>query len=100
MLTIQGPRFRNEAQIPANTYRPEATLIPFFVEASNLSFALSLPRWNTHASNYGNRIGRVGFFRIDASYRYYTEVHEEYIEQFKLDITVRLFCLYTLFYAY
>jgi hypothetical protein len=63
------------------------------VEAPNLSFALSLPRWNTHASNYGNRIGRVGFFRVDASYRYNAEVHEEYIEQFKLDITVRLFCL-------
>lgn len=91
MLTIQGPRLSNEAQIPANIYRPEATSIPFCVEAHNLSFALSLPRWNTHASNYGNRIGKIRFFRVDASYRYYAEVHEEYVEQFKLDIIVCLF---------
>jgi hypothetical protein len=92
---MQGPRFRNEARIPANTYRPEATEIPFFIEAPNLAFALSLPRWNTHASNYGNRIGRVGFCRADASYRYYAEVHEEYIEQFKLEISVCLFTFTT-----
>lgn len=61
------------------------------MEAPNLSFALSLPRWSTRASNYGNRLGRVGVFRLDASYRYYAEVHEEYIDQFKLGITVGLF---------
>jgi hypothetical protein len=87
---MQGSQFRHEAQIPATTYRPEATLIPFYVEATNPFFTLSLPRWNTHASNYGNRIGRVGFLRMDASYGYYAEVREEYVEQFKLDITVSL----------
>jgi len=36
-------------------------------------------------------MGRIGVFRLDASYRYYAEVHEENIEQFRLEITVRLF---------
>jgi hypothetical protein len=99
ILTMQGPRLHHEAQIPANIYLPEATLIPFIVEAQHLSFALSLPRWNTRASKYANRMGRVGFCLMVASYRYYADVHEENIEQLRLDITVRLFAVMTAFFG-
>lgn len=89
IFTIFGPKLSHEAYVPSNTYRPEATSIPFFLEALDLSFVLALPRWNTRASTHGNRLGSVGFFRMDASYLYFAEVHPEYVEQFKLDITVR-----------
>lgn len=93
IFTIFGPKLNHQAHIPSNTYRPEVTSIPFFLEAHDLSFVLSLPRWNTRASNHGNRLGKVGFFRLDASYLYFAEVHPEYVEQFKLDITARHFLL-------
>lgn len=89
ILTLSGPRLGTKAQIASNIYRPYSTHIPFFVEVPNLSFVMSLPRWNTHSSNFGNRIGKVGFFRIDASYLYFAEVREDNVEQFTLDITVR-----------
>ena len=88
IFTIFGPKLTHKAYIPSNTYRQEATSIPFFLEVSDLSFVLSLPRWNTRASNHGNRLGNAGFFRMDASYLYFAEVHPEYVEQLKLDITV------------
>lgn len=92
LFTIRGPRLRHQARIPSNIFRPEATTIPFFVEASDASLTLSVPRWNTHALHapqQGNSIGSAGSFRIDASYRYFAEVREDNVEQLRLDFSVR-----------
>lgn len=91
IVTMSGPKLRHEARIPSNTYRPETTVIPLFVEAPSVSFAISLPRWNTHSSN-ANRVAQIGFLRIDSSYRYYADVHTEHIEQFDLNIAVCTNC--------
>ncbi|KAF7969728.1 hypothetical protein HWV62_26142, partial [Athelia sp. TMB] len=89
IVTMAGPRLHLEAQIPSDTYRPDATAIPILVEASSISFAISVPKWNTHSSSHANRIAQVGLFRLDSSYRYYADVHEEHIEQFDLNIAIR-----------
>jgi hypothetical protein len=94
LVTIRGAHFKHEAEIPSNTFQPEATTIPFHVEAPNVSFGLSLPRWHTHALHApkeGNNLANAGFFRMDGSYRYFADVRGDNIEQLKLTVTVCFF---------
>lgn len=83
------------ATIPSNVYRPESTTIPFSLDVPNVSLKLSLPRWNTnalHAPKDGNTLAKVGSFRLEGSYMYFAEVHEEHIERLQLMIMVVFNC--------
>jgi hypothetical protein len=91
LLNFHASSFRHETRIPATKFRPESTIIPFFIEVPDLEFNLSLPRWNTHALHapqQGNNLGTAVFFRLDASYRYFAEVREEHVEHLTLDFAV------------
>lgn len=77
--------------MPSNVYRPESTTVPFAIDIPDVSLKLSLPRWNTnalHAPKEGNTLARLGPSHIDGSYLYFSEVHEEHIEQLALTIKV------------
>jgi hypothetical protein len=94
MITLRGRHLRNEFQIPANIWRPEAITVPVSLEAPDLSIHLSLPRWNTHAlhtTSLGTEIGRIGLFRLNSSYHYFSDVQENHVEQLKMDFIVRIF---------
>lgn len=88
---MRGNSLKTDATILSNTFRPEATTIPFCVIAPDVFIDLSLPRWNTHALHSpadGNSLAKVGLLRIDGSYRYFAEVRNDYVEQLKLTFTV------------
>lgn len=81
----------NTAKIPLTKFRPVSTAVAFFMDAPDIAVSLSLPRWNTHNLYPGphrSDIGRVGKLCLDGSYRYYAEVHPEYVDQLVLDFTV------------
>ncbi|KAJ7579122.1 hypothetical protein C8J56DRAFT_337033 [Mycena floridula] len=87
LFTLSGPRLKNTTTIPSNTYRPESTAITFSLEMPNVSLNLSLPRWNVYALHLpkeGNSLAKVETIRIDGSYRYYSEVRKDYVEQLDL----------------
>lgn len=94
MITLRGRRLRNEVLIPSNIWRLEATKVPISLEAPDLSINISLPRWNTHAlhaPSLGTEIGRIGLLRLNSSYRYFSDVQEDHVEQLKMDIMARTF---------
>jgi len=79
--------------IPLNSYRPEASLIPFLVEISDLIALVSLPKWNTQSLyNQGKeqQVLRARLFRIQALYYNWAEVHPDKVDQLKLHISVSL----------
>lgn len=91
LLTTRGTYFNVKADIPSNKYCPESTTIPFSLEAPDVSFSLSLPRWNTnalHAPKKGNHLAKVRSLRLEGSYQYFSEVRKENVEQLKLKFMV------------
>ncbi|RDX54978.1 hypothetical protein OH76DRAFT_1397305 [Lentinus brumalis] len=88
LLTFRGTHFTHGAYLPFIKYRPEATTVSFWVEAPDVYVDLTLPRWNI-ASLYPtpdrSQVGRISMFNINGSYRYYTEVQKEHIDQLKLE---------------
>ncbi|KAF5386043.1 hypothetical protein D9615_002215 [Tricholomella constricta] len=77
-----------------NMYANDHNIIdkPLIRDENDVSASLSLPRWNTnalHAPKEGNSLANIHFFRIDGSYEYFAEVWETYVEQLKLNFTVR-----------
>ncbi|KAJ3735770.1 hypothetical protein DFJ43DRAFT_832425 [Lentinula guzmanii] len=91
IFTLSGVRFALNTTIPSNVYRPESTTVPFSIDVPDVSLKLSLPRWNTnalHAPKGGNTLAKVGSFHLDGSYMYYTEFHEEHVEQLVLTMKV------------
>ena len=91
LLTLHGTRLVNSVQIPLTKYRPISTAISFTIDAPDISVRLSLPRWNTHSIYpipQRTDIGRIGNFHLDASYRYFADVHPENIDQLVLDFMV------------
>ncbi|CAA7261639.1 unnamed protein product [Cyclocybe aegerita] len=92
MISLRGPHLKNSTTIPSNVFRPESTPIPFTVIAPDLSACFFLPRWNTHALptlKDGIPLFTTELFQINASYRYFAEVHDENVEQLKLDISMK-----------
>ncbi|KAF8893814.1 hypothetical protein BD779DRAFT_1669348 [Infundibulicybe gibba] len=92
LLTLRGALLHHFVEIPSVTFRPESTSIPFYVEVPNMSIDFSLPRWHTHtlyAPRDGANLGRVGYLRINGSYRYYASVREDNVEQLQLNFDVR-----------
>ncbi|KAJ7703124.1 hypothetical protein B0H17DRAFT_922585 [Mycena rosella] len=92
LLTVRGVRLKNVTEIPSDMFRPDSTTIPFSIEVPDVTLNLSLPRWNTwalHAPKEGNSLAKVRVFRADGFYRYFSEVREDHVEQFKLTLTVR-----------
>ncbi|KAJ7072266.1 hypothetical protein C8F01DRAFT_1205872 [Mycena amicta] len=92
LLTARGTRLRSATHIPSDNFRPESTTVTFSVEVPDIAVNLSLPRWNTwalHAPKEGTSIGKVRILKFDGSYRYFSDVAEDHVEQLKLGITVR-----------
>ncbi|KAF7321613.1 hypothetical protein MKEN_00682400 [Mycena kentingensis (nom. inval.)] len=92
LLTARGIRLRSANSIPSDLFRPEATTVPFSVEMPDVAFNLSLPRWNTwalHAPSEGTNIAKIRLLKLDGSYRYFSDVSEDHVEQLKLSFTVR-----------
>ncbi|KAF5370617.1 hypothetical protein D9758_002040 [Tetrapyrgos nigripes] len=92
LFTLFGMRCQSIVKIPSNVFRPDSTSVTFSVEIPNVSINLSLPRWNTnalHAPKEGNNLANIGSFSIDGSYLYYSEVHQDNVEQLKLAFTAR-----------
>ncbi len=92
LLTFRGLSLRSNVRIPLTKYRPDSTMVSFWVDAPDLTVGLTLQRWNTHSlfpTPHRAEIGRVGKFYVDASYRYYAEVHLENVDRLRLSFTVR-----------
>ena len=63
------------------------------MEAPEVSFNLSLPKWNTnalHAPEEGHSLARMRLLLIEGSYRYFSEVRKEYVDKLDLKLTVVL----------
>lgn len=91
LLTVRGIRLKNVTEIPSDTFRPEATTIPFSIEIPDVALSLSLPRWNTwalHAPRDGSSLAKVRVLRAEGFYRYFSEVRDDHVEQLKLTLTV------------
>ncbi|KAK7692730.1 hypothetical protein QCA50_004363 [Cerrena zonata] len=92
LLTLHGARLVNSIRIPLTKFRPVSTAVSFTIDAPDVGVRLSLPRWNTHSIYpipHRTEIGRIGNFHLDASYRYFAEVHSEDIDQLILNFTLR-----------
>ncbi|PFH51536.1 hypothetical protein AMATHDRAFT_74889 [Amanita thiersii Skay4041] len=92
IFTTSGIHIKNKVTIPSNVFRPERTTVPFSVEAPDVTFTLSLPRWNTnalHVPKDGNTLGKASYVRLDGSYLYYAQVRPDNVEQLNLNFTVR-----------
>lgn len=91
LLTVRGTRLKNITEIPSDTFRPESTTITYSLEIPDVSLNLSLPRWNTwalHAPKDGNSLAKVRVLNANGFYRYFSEVRDDHVEQFKLSLTV------------
>ena len=92
LLILRGMRMQNRVSIPFTKYRPSSTPVSFSVEAPDLSMSLTLPRWNTRSlysrAHRNSDIGRIGLFRLDATYCYHADVHPENVDQLTLEFTV------------
>jgi hypothetical protein len=94
LLTLRGIGTKSRVQVDSNQFRPISSTIPFWVDAPNVMFHLTLPRWNTHSLRVAFRreIGRIGDFRLSGYYRYFSEARQDNLDQLKLDIHVRFIC--------
>ncbi|EAU91786.1 hypothetical protein CC1G_04554 [Coprinopsis cinerea okayama7 len=89
LLTLSGLDLQTKVTMPSNKFRPLTYCVPFIVDAPDVSFNLSVPRWSTHALHAprgGYSILKADALHLEGSYRYYGEVHEEHVDQLKLDI--------------
>ncbi|KAF9475774.1 hypothetical protein BDN70DRAFT_996181 [Pholiota conissans] len=91
LVTLKGPHLKSLTTIPLSEFRPEMTSISFDVVANDLVVNISLPRWNTHASHMpsdGVSLLRTVSFSLEGSYLYFATVHQENVEQLRLDFTL------------
>lgn len=95
LMTLRGARLRNTTLIPLTKYRPDLTVVSFWIEGADVRVSLTLPRWNTRslysAPHRNSDIGRIGLLRMDGSYTYYSDIHPENIDQLKLSFMVSIF---------
>ncbi|KAJ7680397.1 hypothetical protein DFH06DRAFT_1404238 [Mycena polygramma] len=92
LLTARGTRLKNVTEIPSDTFRPAFTTISFSIDIPDVALNLSLPRWNTwalHAPKDGSSLAKARVLKADGFYRYFAEVREDNVEQFKLTLTAR-----------
>ncbi|KIK67374.1 hypothetical protein GYMLUDRAFT_156567 [Collybiopsis luxurians FD-317 M1] len=92
LFTLSGERLRFTTTIPSNVYRPESVTLPLFIDFPNVTLRLSLPRWNTnalHTLKSGHTLARIESFCLEGTYVYFSEVHEDHIEQLTLTMKVR-----------
>jgi hypothetical protein len=97
-MVLYGKNLHTNVMVPLVKYRPETTIVSFNVEGPDVQVRLMLPRWNTRslysAPHRNTDLGRIGTFRLDGSYSYFTEVHPENLDQLKLSfkVSVHYFC--------
>ncbi|TFK54421.1 hypothetical protein OE88DRAFT_1676060 [Heliocybe sulcata] len=92
LLTFSGASFKNRTDIDSSKFRPVSTTVPLWIEAPGVKVDLMLPRWNTHAMTAPpdiTNVGRIGLFRLDASYQYFSDVRDDNVEQLKLAFMTR-----------
>lgn len=91
---MHGLLLRSGIRIPLTKYRPDSTLVSFWIDAPELAVGLNLPQWNTHSlfpTPHRSEIGHIGRLYLDGSYRYYAEVFPaENIDRLTLNFSVRI----------
>lgn len=91
LVTLQGERFDASVIIPSNRFRPESTNVQMSINVPNLSVNFSLPRWNIHAAyipEEGCNLAKVGLLAVRASYLYYSETKENFVDHLTLNFEV------------
>jgi len=94
LVTLQGERLDASVVIPSNRFRPESIHVQMSIEAPNLSVDFSLPRWNTRAAyipKEGCNLAKIRLLVLKASYLYYTETREDFVDHLTLNFEVSLF---------
>ncbi|KAF9450414.1 hypothetical protein P691DRAFT_468038 [Macrolepiota fuliginosa MF-IS2] len=91
LVILLGDKFETNVIIPSNKFRPESTTVQIAVRAPDLSIDFSLPRWNTRAayiSKDGCNLARAGSFALKASYHYYSDTREDFVDHLTLDFKI------------
>lgn len=93
LFTLKGHALNNTTFIPSNVFRPLSTTVDFKVNGPDIALSLTLPRWNTHALSetaieHLREIGHISNFVLNGSYKYFSEVRPDCVDQLKLDIKV------------
>ncbi|KAL1748805.1 hypothetical protein HDZ31DRAFT_59984 [Schizophyllum fasciatum] len=90
MLTMFGPHLTSRITVPADTFRPDHSVVSFSLDAPDVRLKFSLPKWNTHALHApagGYDIGTLGDFGIKGSYLYWAFVRNDTADKLKLMFT-------------
>jgi hypothetical protein len=77
--------------VASTQYRPEFSIVPFSVNAPDMRFELSVPRWDTHRSFGADEVfeaGKIGQLDVRGSYRYYAEPKPDHQETLDLHFEV------------
>lgn len=91
LVILHGEKIESNVIIPSNKFRPESTTIQIAAKAPNLSVDFSLPRWNTRAAyipTEGCNLAKVGSFVLKASYHYYSETRDDFVDHLTLNFEV------------
>ena len=78
--------------MPFTKYRPDASIVSFWIEVPDVFVDLSLPRWNILSlfpTPDRNQVGRIGMLNMSGSYRYFADVKLENVDQLKLEFVGR-----------
>ena len=97
LLTLSGATLRNENIIISDKFRPEWTSLPFSIDAPNVTYSLTLPKWNTHCLQVMEPITKlmtIGLLHLDGSYLSFSDIREENVDQLRLKLAVRSFTPY------
>ncbi|WVQ79015.1 hypothetical protein IAT38_001107 [Cryptococcus sp. DSM 104549] len=87
-LDIYGPRLDAVVAVASTHYRPETSVVPFTVTATDGRIELGVPKWDTHRV-FGSDVseaGKIGELVISGSYRYYAIPKPEHQETLTLHI--------------
>ncbi|KAH7100701.1 hypothetical protein BKA62DRAFT_705412 [Auriculariales sp. MPI-PUGE-AT-0066] len=97
LLDLSGASLTTELVISGEVFRPERSTIPFSIQAPDVSLALTLPKWNTHAvfaTPSTTDIGRIGLLQLDGTFAYYADTRwdptaPELVDKLTLDIRLQ-----------
>ena len=89
-MDLYGPRMDAFVAVASTQYRPETSIVPFTVDASNGRMELGVPKWDTHRA-FGSdvvEVGKLGQLNISGSYRYYSSPSPDHQETLTLHLEV------------
>lgn len=91
LISVKGPHWKTTVNILSNVFRPESTAVPISTVVPDVVASISLPRWNTHALYLppeGLTVFRANHMGVDASYEYFSSVHEDHLDQLRISLDV------------